>query len=71
LFNINTDTNGNFHIRDVGSPNALWTIPTGEKVVVDFNATWQIYPTRSEIYPNWKVCGAKRPKLEEDKSSTK
>jgi hypothetical protein len=41
LFNINTDTNGNFHIRDVGSPNALWTIPTGEKVVVDFNATWQ------------------------------
>jgi hypothetical protein len=41
LFNLNTDTDDNFHIRDVGSPNTLWTIPTGEKVVVDFNATWQ------------------------------
>jgi len=30
----------NFHIRDVGSPTALWTIPAGKKVVVDFNATW-------------------------------
>jgi hypothetical protein len=31
----------NFHIKDVGSPTALWTIPAGEKVVIDFNATWQ------------------------------
>jgi hypothetical protein len=41
LFNLNIDTDDNFHIRDVGSPNAFWTIPAEEKVVVDFNATWQ------------------------------
>jgi hypothetical protein len=34
----------NFHIRDVGSPTALWTILTGEKVV-DYNATWQLVGT--------------------------
>jgi hypothetical protein len=41
LSNLNIDTDNNFHIRDVGSPTALWTIPVGEKVVVNFNATWQ------------------------------
>jgi len=40
LFNLNIGMDNNFHIRDVGSPTALWTIPAGEKVVVDFNATW-------------------------------
>jgi hypothetical protein len=31
---------GNFDIRDVGSPSALWTKPIGEKLVIDFNAKW-------------------------------
>jgi hypothetical protein len=39
LFNLNTDTDDNFHIIDVENSNTIWTIPTGEKVVVDFNAT--------------------------------
>jgi hypothetical protein len=41
MFNLNTDTDGNFHIRDVGSPNALWTTPIGEKVIVEFNGMLQ------------------------------
>jgi hypothetical protein len=73
-FNLNTDTDNNFHIRDVGSPTALWTIPVGEKVVVDFScnvaASWHEWPeiclARSEIRSEWEVCGAMRPKLEED-----
>jgi hypothetical protein len=51
LFNLNTDTDENFHIRDVGSPDAFWTIPTVEKVVVDFNATWQPVGTRGMKFP--------------------
>jgi hypothetical protein len=31
---------GNFHTRDVGGPNDIWAIPTGEKVVVEFNTTY-------------------------------
>jgi len=41
LFNLNTDMDGNFHIRDVSSSNALWTIPIGEKVIVEFNGMLQ------------------------------
>jgi hypothetical protein len=40
LINLNTDIDENFHVRDVGSPNDLWTIPMGEKVIVEFNVAW-------------------------------
>jgi hypothetical protein len=55
LFNLNIDTDSDFHIRDVGNPNALWTISTWEKVVADFNATWQPICTIEILnFPGWE-----------------
>lgn len=41
MFIFYVDINGNFHVRDVGGPNDIWAIPTGENVVVEFNMSWQ------------------------------
>jgi hypothetical protein len=41
VFNFNTDIHGNYHVKDIGGPHHIWAIPTKEKVVVDFNMSWQ------------------------------
>lgn len=35
------DEAGTLHVRSVGTTNDIWTIPEGEKIVLEFNTQWQ------------------------------
>jgi hypothetical protein len=41
LHSNDTDEAGTLHVRTVATTNDMWTIPEGEKIVLEFNTDWQ------------------------------
>ena len=41
MLNVNTDKAGNISIKNIGDSYDLWSTDDGNKIVCEYNATWQ------------------------------